>query len=39
MEKFRRNTLVFDGVTCVSNALDFLFGFKREERKTFNIKF
>ena len=32
IEKCKRDTLVFDGVFCVNNALDFLIKLKGEER-------
>ena len=36
IEKCTKDTLVFVGDKCVSNALDFLLKFKGEERKLFN---
>ena len=36
IEKCNKNTLVFDGGNCVSNALDFFLKFKGEERKVIN---
>ena len=38
IEKCKEDTLVLDGDKCVSNALDFLFKFKAEPRKTIDKK-
>ena len=38
IENCKKDTLVFDGDNCVSNALDFCLKVKGEERKTINIK-
>ena len=34
LDKFRRDTIVFDGDECINNALDYLLKLKGEERKT-----
>ena len=34
--KRKKDTLVFDGYSCVGNAFDILFKIKRKPRKTIN---
>ena len=36
MEKCEKNTIIFDGDECVTNALDFCLKLKSEERKSKN---
>ena len=38
IQKCKKDTLVFDGDDCTSNAVDLFLKLKKEERKTINIK-
>ena len=38
LEKYIKDTIVFDGNDCINNALDYLLKLKGEERKTVNNK-